>query len=167
MSPPPPEGSVVATNVEFSVEDGLDAEWDEPRISALVRSIVAAELPPMPAGYLIGLQLVGDAAIRALNAAHRGLDVHTDVLSFPLYDPNGVPFVLPPDEPATLGDVVVSHPRAVDQAREFGHSPDREIGYLVAHGVLHVLGYDHEADDERRLMRQREEEVLRPLGFIR
>jgi probable rRNA maturation factor len=78
-----------------------------------------------------------------------------------------MPFVLPPDQPAQLGDVVVAHQRAVEQAREFGHSTDREIGYLVAHGVLHVLGYDHEEDADRQRMRQREEEALRPLGFIR
>jgi probable rRNA maturation factor len=74
---------------------------------------------------------------------------------------------MPPDQPVSLGDVVVSHPRAIEQAVEFGHSPDREIAYLVAHGVLHVLGYDHEVDADRARMRQREEEALRPLGFIR
>jgi len=162
MLPPPPESIV-----EFSIEDGLDARWDEPRITALVRSIISAEPAWAPARYAMGLHLVGDAAIRALNAEHRGRDVPTDVLSFPLIDPDGVDFVVPPGQPTNLGDVVVSHPRAVEQAVEFGHSTDREIGYLVAHGVLHVLGYDHEDDADRRRMRQREEEALRPFGFIR
>ena len=162
MLPPPPESIV-----EFSIEDGLDARWDEPRITALVRSIISAEPALAPARYVIDLHLVGDAAIRALNAEHRGRDVPTDVLSFPLIDPDGVDFVVPPGQPTNLGDVVVSHPRAVEQAVEFGHSTDREIGYLVAHGVLHVLGYDHEDDADRRRMRQREEEALRPFGFIR
>jgi probable rRNA maturation factor len=161
MSRPRPEGVVV----EFSVENGLEARWDEPRIAALVRSIIAAELPR--GTYVVDLHLVGDAAIRALNAEHRGLDAHTDVLSFPLHDPGGVQFVVPPGEATPLGDVVVSYPRAVDQAHEFGHSTDREVGYLVAHGVLHVLGYDHVEQADRRRMRQREEEALRPLGFIR
>jgi probable rRNA maturation factor len=67
----------------------------------------------------------------------------------------------------SLGDVVVSHQHAVAQALEFGHSTDREVGYLVAHGVLHVLGYDHEEEADRGRMRQREEDALRPLGFIR
>ncbi len=162
MLPPPPESIV-----EFSIEDGLDARWDEPRITALVRSIISAEPALAPARYAIGLHLVDDATIRALNAEHRGQDVPTDVLSFPLIDPDGVDFVVPPGQPTNLGDVVVSQPRAVEQAVEFGHSTDREIGYLVAHGVLHVLGYDHEDDADRRRMRQREEEVLRPFGFIR
>jgi probable rRNA maturation factor len=163
MSPPLPEGIVV----EFSVEDGLDARWDEPRITALVASIISADLPLGTARYVIGLHLVGDVTIRALNAEHRGRDVHTDVLSFPLHDPRGLEFVVPPGQATNLGDVVVSHPRAVEQAVEFGHSTDRELGYLVAHGVLHVLGYDHEDEAEQRHMRQREEEALEPLGFIR
>ena len=162
MSPLLPESII-----ELSVEDGLNARWDVPRITALVRSIVATERAFVPSRYGIGLHLVGDAAIRALNAEHRGLDVATDVLSFPLIDPDGAQFALPPDQPVSLGDVVVSHPRAVEQAAEFGHSTDREIGYLVAHGVLHVLGYDHQAKAERVRMRRREEEALRPLGFIR
>ncbi len=160
MLPPPPEAIV-----DFAVEDGLHARWDEPRITDLVRSIVSAELAPAP--YVIGLYLVGDATIRGLNAEHRGIDAHTDVLSFPLHDPSGPGFVVPPDQPVSLGDVVVSYPRAVEQAAQFGHSTDREIGYLVAHGVLHVLGYDHEDEAERTRMRQREEDALRPLGFVR
>ena len=160
---PPPLESIV----EFTIEDGLDARWDEPRIVALVRSIISANLSPVPERYVIGIHLVGDNAIRALNSGHRGIDVATDVLSFPLIDPDGADFVVPPGEATNLGDVVISHPRAVEQAAEFGHSTDREIGYLVAHGVLHVLGYDHEAEADRARMRQREEEALRPLGFIR
>jgi probable rRNA maturation factor len=160
----PPRHNTV--DVEFSVERGLAGKWDEARIRTLVRSIVARELPDAQHA-VISLHLVGDETIRALNAEHRGKDVHTDVLSFPLHDPNGMRFVLPPDQPAHLGDVVVSLPRAAEQAADFGHSLDRELGYLVAHGVLHVLGYDHEEEAERRRMRQKEEEALRPLGFTR
>ena len=153
-------------DVEFSVENGLAGKWDEARIRTLVRAIVSRELPEAQHA-VISLHLVGDDTIRALNREHRGKDAHTDVLSFPLHDPNGMRFVLPPDQPAHLGDVVVSLPRAAEQARDFGHSLDRELGYLVAHGVLHVLGYDHEEEADRRRMRQKEEEALRPLGFTR
>jgi probable rRNA maturation factor len=148
--------------IEFAVEDGLDGAWDQPHIKALVGNIVHTERGT--GDYDIALHLVGDDTIRALNHEHRGLDAPTDVLSFPL---TGTAFVLPPDQPANLGDVVVSYPRAVAQASEFGHSIEREMAYLVAHGVLHVLGYDHEAPDEQRVMRQREEEALEPLGFTR
>jgi probable rRNA maturation factor len=175
MSLPPPEGArspSLATDtplnvdVELSVEDGLEAAWDEPRITRLVHSIVRNEFPGV-GEFAISLHLVGNETIRALNAEHRGTDAHTDVLSFPLHDPNGMRFVLPPNQPAALGDVVISFPVASAQAEEFGHSVDREIGYLVAHGVLHVLGYDHEDEDDQRRMRQQEEDALRPLGFTR
>jgi probable rRNA maturation factor len=171
MSLPRPEptshaGRLRGITVQFSVEGGLGATWDEARTRSLVRSIVARELPDAQHA-VIGLHLVGDETIRALNAEHRGKDAHTDVLSFPLHDPHGMRFVLPPDQPPHLGDVVVSYPRAVEQASAFGHSLERELAYLVAHGVLHVLGYDHEQDADRRGMRQKEEEALRPLGFTR
>jgi probable rRNA maturation factor len=151
--------------IEFAVEDGIDGAWDESRIGSLVRTIVEREHGATE--YTISLHLVGDETIRDLNHEHRGTDAHTDVLSFPLHDPNGMRFVLPPSQPANLGDVVVSYPRALAQAQDFGHSVDRELGYLVAHGVLHVLGFDHEDADERRVMRRKEEEALAPLGFTR
>ena len=150
-------------SAEFAVEDGLRAQWDEPRLATLVDSIVIRELPGVT-DYVLSLHLVGDATIQALNAEHRRKDSATDVLSFPLHEPG---FVLPPGEPVHLGDVVVSYPRAVEQADEYGHSVEREVAYLVAHGVLHVLGYDHEEEAERLVMRQKEEEALRPLGFTR
>jgi probable rRNA maturation factor len=171
MSLPRPDETETASNalrvgVEFAVEDGLEATWDEPRIIALVHSIVDRDVPD-GGDYAISLHLVGNETIRHLNTEHRGVDAHTDVLSFPLHDPNGMRFVLPAGQPANLGDVVISYPTAVAQAHDFGHSVDREIGYLVAHGVLHVLGYDHEEVEDRRRMRHREEEALRPLGFTR
>ena len=151
--------------VDFEVEDGIDAAWDEPRITALIDAIVSRELPGA-LDHVVSVHLVSDATIRALNAEHRGHHAATDVLSFPLrgVDPG---FVLPEGEPINLGDVVVSYPRATAQAAEFGHSVEREVAYLVAHGVLHVLGYDHEAEPERERMRHKEEEALQPLGFVR
>lgn len=151
---------------EFSVEEGVNAAWDEPRITTLVNAIVAAELATT-ADWLITLHLVTDDAIRKLNLEHRGQDAPTDVLSFPLQETGGDAFVLPPGQPVHLGDVVISHPRAVEQAHEFGHSVDREVAYLVAHGVLHILGYDHEDAADRERMRAKEEAALQPLGFTR
>ncbi|HEY2595785.1 MAG TPA: rRNA maturation RNase YbeY [Chloroflexota bacterium] len=150
-------------NVDFSVEDGVAATWDEPRITALIASIVARE-GSGDADYVIGIHLVGNSTIQQLNAEHRHLSAVTDVLSFPRAEAG---FVLPEGEPVNLGDVVIAYPRAVAQADEYGHSVEREIAYLVAHGVLHVLGYDHEDEAEREHMRDREEEALQPLGFTR
>ncbi len=154
-----------AVEVELVVEAGLEAAWDEPRLRQLVASIVAPEVAP--GRYSLTLHLVGDETIRALNRDHRGKDAPTDVLSFPLHDPSDMRFVLPPDDPINLGDVVISYPRVQAQARGYGHSAARELAYLVAHGVLHLLGYDHEEEAERRRMRTREEEALTPLGLTR
>jgi probable rRNA maturation factor len=151
--------------VEFAAEDGLDACWDEPLLVRLVSSVIEREVPP--GLYAVDVHFVGDDTIRALNHEHRDTDAHTDVLSFPLHDPNGMRFVLPPAEPISLGDVVVSYPRVVAQANEFGHSTERELAYLLTHGVLHILGYDHEVEADRAVMRRKEEEALEPLGFTR
>jgi probable rRNA maturation factor len=151
--------------VEFDVEAGIKGSWDQSRLEQLVTAIVEREL--QAGHYAVSLHIVGDDAIHELNREHRGIDAPTDVLSFPLHDPNGMRFVLPPDQAASLGDVVVSWPRVVRQAEEFGHSRERELGYLTAHGVLHLLGYDHEQELDRRRMRAREEEALGLLGFHR
>ena len=151
--------------VEFSVDQDVVAVWDEPRITALIQRLVASELDSR-ADYGVDIHLVGDEEIRGLNAQHRGIDAATDVLSFPLHSAE-CGFVNPPGEPVQLGDVVVSYPRAVQQAEEYGHSVERELAYLVAHGVLHILGYDHEVEADQQRMRQREEEALQPLGFTR
>jgi probable rRNA maturation factor len=162
MSLPLPDVSVT---LDLVTPDAFELTPTRERLEQLVRCIVGHELAE--GTYVVGLHFVDDEAIRALNAEHRGKDSHTDVLSFPLHDPNGMRFVLPPDVPAHLGDVVVSYPRAAEQAREFGHSLEREVAYLVAHGVLHILGYDHEAEDDRRRMRHKEEAALAPLGLTR
>jgi probable rRNA maturation factor len=147
------------------VEPGVEPEWDRQAIEGLVRRLIEQHLSP--GEYTLGLHLVSDETIRELNHEHRAMDAHTDVLSFPLHDPSGMRFVLPPDQPVNLGDVVVSYPRVVAQAEEFGHSTARELGYLVAHGTLHILGFDHEDEADRQRMRRAEEEALAPLGLTR
>ena len=66
-----------------------------------------------------------------------------------------------------MGDIVLSLEKVLEQSEEYGHSFERELGYLVCHSVLHLLGYDHENDDERAVMRQKEEAVLETLGLVR
>ena len=114
----------------------------------------------------ITLVITDDDEIRALNDAHRGIDEPTDVLSFPLEDSplvgtGAVPdFITPPEVVRHLGDVVISYPRAEEQAREYGHSIRRELAYLMVHGCLHLLGYDHEDEADREAMRVKEEAAL-------
>ena len=146
------------------------------RINArLTRSVVlrALELDRWQGPATLDVLFVRDQEIRDINATHRGIDEETDVLSFPLLDlkpGTGLTedfFVLPPDASPHLGDVVISVDRVEAQAKEAGHSEQRELAYLTVHGVLHILGYDHESPAERREMRTREEEVLDGLGLRR
>ncbi len=114
------------------------------------------------------IHLVDETAIARLNARHRRLATPTDVLSFPLVpSADADEFVLPPGASDDLGDVVISYPRALAQAEEYGHAPERELGYLAAHGLLHILGHDHEEVMERVRMRQREEAALTSVGLTR
>jgi probable rRNA maturation factor len=161
----PESPAATRVDLQLDVEPGVQVDVDQSVLATLVDSLVERHLPP--GEYALGLHLVSDDSIRELNSEHRDKDMHTDVLSFPLHDPSGMRFVLPPGQPINLGDVVVSYPRMLEQARDYGHSTARELGYLVAHGVLHVLGFDHQHDAERRRMRQAEEEALMPLGLTR
>ncbi len=121
----------------------------------------------------VSVLITDDVRIRLLNAEHRGKDAATDVLSFPMlaFDDMGE-LVSVPHEPLAgallLGDIVISLERAAQQADEFGHSLAREIGFLTAHSVLHLLGYDHEwGEKERQIMREKEERTLGLIGLVR
>ncbi len=112
----------------------------------------------------ISVTFVDNDEIHKFNQQYRGVDAPTDVLSFPLGE-NGVYDTDPATGAKMLGDVVISMEKAVEQAQRFGHSLQREVGYLTAHSVLHLLGYDHETNMERVHMREKEEYVMEQLGL--
>jgi len=113
----------------------------------------------------VGVVVTGDVAVRDLNRRYRGEDARTDVLSFSQREDAGE-FVLPPGEPARLGDVVISLPAARRQAKQAGHSLQRETALLLVHGLLHLLGYDHAAEAEARVMESRQAALLTSLGVL-
>lgn len=117
----------------------------------------------------LSIVLVDDNYIRELNRQYRSLDTPTDVLSFAMretcFEETIECFEFQEEE--LLGDVVVSLERAEKQAIEYGHSFEREVGFLVVHGVLHLLGYDHEVDNEKAVMRFKEEKILEIIDLIR
>ena len=113
----------------------------------------------------ISVSFVDNEQIREMNKQYREKDSATDVLSFPMGE-NGEYDVNHETGAKILGDIVISIPKAVEQARTYGHSLEREIGYLTAHSMLHLLGYDHENGGlERVRMREKEERVMRELGL--
>ena len=123
----------------------------------------------------INVLVTDDQGIRVINKATRGVDSATDVLSFPMF--NFEPGKLPDDiddlvDPQTgllpLGDMAISLERAKDQAKRFGNTLKREVGYLTIHSVLHLLGYDHLDEGEmKRQMRIREEIIAAEIGITR
>lgn len=114
----------------------------------------------------LSVTFVGKEEIQQLNRDYRNVDAVTDVLSFPLYG-DDEEVELEEDEELSLGDVVICADRAREQAEEFGHSYERELIYLFTHSVLHLLGYDHMEEDEKKEMRAREEAVMTALGLTR
>lgn len=112
----------------------------------------------------ISVTFTDNAGIRELNKQYRDKDIDTDVLSFPMGE-NGVYGIDMETGAKILGDVVISMEKARDQAERFGHSFQREVGYLTAHSVLHLLGYDHIDNLEKVRMREKEELVMEQLGL--
>lgn len=148
---------------------------NEDEVRALVekcaRNVLSRENVDFPAE--IDITVVDADTIREMNAEYRSKDSVTDVLSFPMYEfYNGEPREELDEEPDTgcvmLGDMILCYTRACEQAKEFGHSAARECGYLTTHSMLHLLGYDHERNDEdTRLMRSKEEEYMNAIGLTR
>ncbi len=115
----------------------------------------------------ISVTFVDDEQIHALNKEYRNIDRATDVLSFPLGE-NGVYDINIDTGAKLLGDIVISIPHALDQADRYGHSLQREIGFLTVHSMLHLLGYDHvNGGIESVRMREKEEAVLTQMGLKR
>lgn len=109
--------------------------------------------------FEINISIVDADEIRSLNNEFRGIDRITDVLSFPQYDEEGG-FVGLEDEDFMLGDVVLCYERALEQSIEYGHSLERELSYLTCHSILHLLGYDHIEEDDKKEMREIEKAIM-------
>jgi probable rRNA maturation factor len=113
----------------------------------------------------VGVVIADDATVQELNRRFLGMDEPTDVLSFGLGGQGAKDFALPSGEATSLGEVIISYPTAVSQAEEQGQSVQAEVAHLLVHGILHLLGYDHQGAEDERLMRQRGEEILAALDL--
>ena len=134
----------------------------------ILRSVLqkTAEVYDISTSTEVSLVLANDEYILALNREYRGIDCATDVLSFAMNE-GDEPIVLDGPEEILLGDIIISIETATRQATEYGHSLERELAYLTVHGILHLLGYDHMTEEEKREMRHEEEYVLSLLGINR
>lgn len=143
-------------------------------LNDLVRTVVdyALKEEGVKVSYEISLLYVDNEEIKEINGQHRNIDKETDVLSFPMLDyPGGKVFKdlyieqkfsqeFFDDEYLVLGDIVISLEKAKEQCEEYNHNFIREVLYLCVHSVLHLLGYDHMKEEEKKIMRKREEEIL-------
>lgn len=111
-------------------------------------------------GYYVSVSFVDNEEIQKLNSEYRGVDKVTDVLSFPMEEIDGRGVEI-------LGDVIICVDRASEQAQELGHSVEREITYLSVHSFLHLLGYDHEEDEDKSEMRALEKEIMAELKIFK
>lgn len=107
--------------------------------------------------YEVSVSFVGDEEIHELNRDYRGVDRTTDVLSFPMDD----------EFTNMLGDIVININKVIDQAKEYGHSEKREISYLTVHSTLHLMGFDHEEEEDKKEMRAVEDRVMEKLEISR
>ncbi len=108
--------------------------------------------------------------IRKLNKEYRNIDKETDVLSFPMFEKEEIDLKVKnqdfPNEDI-LGDMVISIPRVEEQAKEYGHSFKRELSYMVVHSFYHLMGYDHMEEEDKKVMRMKEDQILDKLNIVR
>lgn len=147
---------------------------------SIIHDVVEAAIAYVNCPYDIEVNvlLTDNDSIQEINRENRSVDRPTDVLSFPMIDfrvPEEFAFVEEhPEEyfngdtgALNIGDIVVSMDKVYEQAREFGHSPERELAFLIAHSMLHLSGYDHEEEAERLVMEAKQEEILQQKGYTR
>lgn len=123
-----------------------------------------AEMQQVPEEAELSVMICDAPVIHELNRTYRNVDAPTDVLSFALNEGDEEDCA---EEEAALGDIVINIDRAAEQAKEYGHSREREIAYLAVHGFLHILGYDHYEEEEKKEMRVAEEAILSACGLTR
>lgn len=168
----------MSVEITKEIESTFDFDVDE-LVNTVIEGCLDYEKCPYEAKVMV--TFTDNETIKEINSRYRNIDRETDVLSFPMveYEKAGDFSILEADddiiydcfEPDTgelvLGDIVISVERAKEQAKEYGHTLKREIGFLVAHSMFHLFGYDHMEEDERIAMEKRQREVLELLGITR
>ena len=164
------------TMSDYVVNVQIDEEFEDAvSIGEIMRTAARAlTVAEAGAGASVDVAVTGDEAVRELNRRYRGLDETTDVLSFSFTHsgeyqgegegpsaPQDVDFPAPAGADGSLGEVIISYPQAVRQGGRAGHGTARELSALLTHGVLHLLGHDHERESEAIVMRRLESEALR------
>jgi probable rRNA maturation factor len=155
--------------VDIQIDERFQNDIDTMLIEQAITAALAAE--SVTGAIEVSVLVTDDATLHQLNRDYRNADAPTDVLSFAddeESDSTTTAFVRPPDAPRYLGDLAISYERVIAQADEYGHSRARELAFLTVHGMLHLLGYDHERGAaDQAAMRAREEVIMQQLGLPR
>lgn len=148
--------------MEFYIDNRQDHIEITDNLKKTIESVIIESLKVE--GYYtdveVSISFVDNIEIKELNKEYRNIDEITDVLSFPMDDDLLVSIQL-------LGDIIISTEKAIEQASEFGHSINREISYLIAHSMFHLMGYDHIDKKEKNIMRLKEKQVMKNLGIFK
>lgn len=168
------ERGYMTLNIDYETSKKLDIDYEK-----IITDVVNTALDTEDCPYDIELNVIltDNEEIRAINKEHRNIDKATDVLSFPMVD-----YTIPSDfshledddsyfnfetGELILGDIIISVDKILEQAEDYGHSAERELAFLVAHSMMHLFGHDHMEDDERIVMEEKQEKVLKVLNINR
>ena len=160
--------------IDYEAERKLDIDYEK-LASEVAEHILETE--NCPYDVCVNLVITDNEEIKRVNTEFRSIGAPTDVLSFPM-----IPFKTPADysviegddsyfdldtDELILGDVMISVDKVYAQAEEYGHSTTRELGFLIAHSMLHLFGYDHMVDEERVVMEAKQKEIMEKVGIFR
>lgn len=161
------------------IENNTNEEIEENIISIIKKCIDASSInESCPYSFEVSVTITNNDEIRKINSEFRNIDKPTDVLSFPMIEYNSPSNFDSIDEEdddlfnldtgeLVLGDIIISYDKAKEQANEYGHSLEREIGFLTVHSMLHLFGYDHINDIEEDIMKIKQEDILKKVGLSR
>jgi probable rRNA maturation factor len=139
----------------------------------LIEKVIAqcfAEEKLLDTKIYISVTLTNPENIRKLNKEYRNIDKETDVLSFPMFEKTEIEDIIAKQDyevEDVLGDIIISVERVKEQAKEYGHSFERELAYMLVHGFYHLMGYDHIEEKDKVVMRPKEEKILQDLNITR
>ncbi len=150
------------SNIEITYDiSDIQEFMDEERINEFVDLILEHEKLENIENTYVSFLVTTNDVIRNINNEYRGKDTPTDVISFAYNETENIgPFDI-------LGDIIISEEKVREQAEEYGHSVEREFYYVLCHGMLHLLGYDHINEEDKKVMREKEEELLKEIGYER
>ena len=152
------------------VYDGIDEKEEYKNVIEKVLSQCFKEEKLEDSKLCVTVTLTTPKTIQEINKQYRNIDRATDVLSFPMFEKDELDSKIQENDfenEDVLGDIVVSVEKVNEQAIEYGHSFERELSYMIVHGFYHLMGYDHIKEDDKKVMRKKEENILRKLDITR